>query len=209
MWANERTYDAAVFAAAQRERPAGWSVQAFAALIKAHMARESAFDPKARNVEGSANDPRDDSRGLMQMRMATAGDVGYMGSTGNDTSRTGGLYDPTTSIDLGAALIKKNLTYARQYLDAAISAYNAGFGNPPSPLGRRKANGAFVNPDYVTGVKANFAYFLAQHGANAPLGTDVTPTATVAKTKGCAVLVYLTGALLAAKLLVACAGVAR
>jgi hypothetical protein len=177
MWAAEYDFDGLIRAAASNERPTGWSVDAFMALMKAHIGAESSFSPGAYHFDPKVNDA---SRGLMQIEGATARDLGYFGDLGDDNTRTGGLYDPELNVRLGAQLIHRNLSYARQYLDAAISAYNAGFGG--SWMGKQTAPGVFVNQTYVDRVKQYFAHFLNQQGVTAPLGTNGPTTASAPST---------------------------
>jgi soluble lytic murein transglycosylase-like protein len=186
VWANERTYDDLVLESAAQHRPPGWSVSAFGALIKAHIGVESSFDPDAFNPETQlkSNDP---SRGLGQMRYSTAQDLGFMGNPED-------LYQPELNVELMAQLIQRNLAFARGGLEPAISAYNAGFGNPPNPGGRLRADGrTFINQTYVDSVKSAFSYFLGQMGSAAPLGSSppLASGSVPAGGVGCLVLLLL------------------
>lgn len=192
MWANEAKFDGLVLESATDHRPPGWSASAFAALIKAHIGVESSFNPQAFNPESQLK-TRDPSRGLMQMRYTTAQDLGFLGSPDD-------LYDPATNIELGAALIERNLAYAKGGLEPAISAYNAGFGNPPDPLGRRTAGGSYVNQQYVNDVKNAFRYFLGQQGSAPPLGSNGSSSSSSSglppsSGAGCLVLLLLASTL--------------
>lgn len=109
------------------------------ALILGMIERESQFHPNAYN----AADPNGGSWGLMQMQIPTARDMGFQGPGE-------GLFDPATSIALGAAY----LSWIKDYLsrrghageNAMVAAYNAGVGNV--------VNG-YQNFPYVTVVMAN------------------------------------------------------
>lgn len=111
-------------------------------LLKAHVNRESLFDPNAYRAEPSVGDA---SYGLAQVRYKIAKSLGYPGTPD-------GLYEPGTNLYLAAKLIRQNLDYCGGDLATAVSAYNAGFGNPPSRTGRRAADGSFVNQGYVDDV---------------------------------------------------------
>jgi soluble lytic murein transglycosylase-like protein len=132
---RDHDYDALIRAAA-----ASFSIDP--ALLKAHVNRESAFDPNAYRSEPTVGDA---SYGLAQVRYKVAKSLGYPGTPD-------GLYDPGTNLYLAAKLIRQNLDYCGGDLATAVSAYNAGFGNPPQRTGRRLADGSFVNQGYVTDV---------------------------------------------------------
>ena len=104
------------------------------AWIAAEMRAESVFDPRARSSA--------DARGLMQIQPATG--AGVAARLGVPWRGGDSLYDPTTSVQLGAA-------YLRQLLDRydglpylAIAAYNAG----PAPVNRWRAARGTLEPDY-------------------------------------------------------------
>lgn len=107
-------------------------------LVKAEMAQESGFDPGRMLPEPALADA---SRGLMQVLYKTAVWLGYRGDPGDDASRTGGLYDPETSVKYGAAYLgyqwRRYSGSPTQETDA-IAAYNAG-------TARRDAEGYYVN----------------------------------------------------------------
>lgn len=152
-WAGENAYDAEVSAAAARYGVA-------APLIKAVIAQESGFDPRAYRQEAKIGDA---SRGLMQLLLSTARALGYGGPAGNDTTRVGGLYDPAVSVDLGTRLLKQNLDRGKG-VDAALSAYNGGW-RPSLGFGEPLAStGQFRNQAYVDGVRDKVRYFAALVG---------------------------------------------
>lgn len=122
-------------------------------LLLAIAAKESAFNPAAYNPEKD-NNP---SRGLMQIRESTARALGYRASVA-------GLFDPATSIELGARLLRENIDRvrganpflsARETEDRAISAYNAGWSAQRAGDALRTSSGEFVNlVGYVKPVRA-------------------------------------------------------
>jgi soluble lytic murein transglycosylase-like protein len=119
------------------------------AILKGMVAAESAFKPTAFRAEPQINDA---SRGLMQLLAGTARSLGYAGTLGNDTTHTGGLYVPTTSLVLGAKLLAQNLSRARAPKHViALSAYNAGFSAVAGRTNdaKRNADGSIVNQAYV------------------------------------------------------------
>lgn len=108
------------------------------ALILAHVARESSFNPRAthRDVNGKS------SYGLMQLRLATAREVAQDPSLPAEA-----LFDPALNVRLGTRYIAKNLArYGGSYPDA-IAAYNAG-------TARKDALGRYVNSRGVPNVQA-------------------------------------------------------
>ena len=160
MFAREREFDSQVWAAAQSMTVPLAHRATFPALIKAVMAAESAFNPAAYRAEPQIADA---SRGLMQVLERTARSLGYTAPVGNDSTRTGGLYDPMTSTYLGAKLLAQNLTIARgSDPDIAISAYNAGWSPSRAGDAKRTSTGAFVNQPYVDRVKGYWRYFQGQ-----------------------------------------------
>lgn len=97
-------------------------------LIAAHIQQESNWDPRAYRYEAAINDA---SYGLMQLLSRTASEVAKRTISGEM------LYDPTLNIELGSALIAKNLSRWPNIKDA-VAAYNAG-----KP--RKNAIGLYVN----------------------------------------------------------------
>ena len=84
--------------------------------LKALVAKESSFDPKAFRLEPGLQDA---SRGLTQTLFTTAKGEGYPG-------QLDGLFDPATSITYGASYFAKQYRrYFDNYADA-YAAYNAG-----------------------------------------------------------------------------------
>lgn len=140
-------------------------------LLKAHVNRESnpPFNPMSYRWEANVQDA---SYGLAQVRYKIAKSLGYPGTPD-------GLYDPGTNLYLAAKLIRKNLDYCGGDVATAVSAYNAGFGNPPSRTGRRAADGSFVNQGYVDDVLGCVATYdgdFATGPANG--GTATTPSSS-------------------------------
>jgi soluble lytic murein transglycosylase-like protein len=158
-YARNHDYDARIAAAA-----ASWSIDP--ALLKAHVNRESAFDPNAYRAEPNVADA---SYGLAQVRYKIAKSLGYPGTPD-------GLYEPGTNLYLAAKLIRQNLDYSGGDLATAVSAYNAGFGNPPVRTGRRSSDGRFINQGYVDDVLGCLAPYRADFPTDAT--PDTTPPAT-------------------------------
>lgn len=132
---------------------AGQRWQLDPALLLAIASLESNFNPAAYNPERN-NDP---SRGLMQVRESTARGLGYRGAVA-------GLFDPGTSIELGARLLSENLDRVRganpflttrEAEDRAISAYNAGWSAQRRGDALRDRSGQVINwVAYVKPVRA-------------------------------------------------------
>jgi soluble lytic murein transglycosylase-like protein len=116
-FANENTWNVAIAAAAAAEGLPMW-------VVKTTIAKESSFNPRAFKDEPEINDA---SRGLMQVLYSTAKWLGYSGPAGDDNARAGGLYDPETSIRIGAHYLGY---LARRWRaegwDAIYAAYNSG-----------------------------------------------------------------------------------
>lgn len=111
-------------------------------LVKAVVAAESSFQPRAYRAEPHIGDA---SYGLMQTLFRTAKDMGYAGSPE-------GLYDPGTSLEFGTRYLAYQLRRYGGRVPYAIAAYNAGtaFVAP---------NGAFRNQTYVDRVLRFYARF--------------------------------------------------
>jgi soluble lytic murein transglycosylase-like protein len=118
-------------------------------LIKAVIAKESSFNPKAYRAEPKIGDA---SRGLMQVLERTAKNLGF-------TENVKNLFDPSKSIQYGTKLLAENLERAKGNVDIAISAYNAGFSAKRAGDAKRKPNWEFINKEYVDDVKVYYAYF--------------------------------------------------
>jgi soluble lytic murein transglycosylase-like protein len=161
LWPREREFDEAIAAAStQTGVPA--------ALIKAIIARESAFNPRAERYEPLVKDRRvggklapgpDTSRGLMQLLEFRARELGFTGSVDR-------LFDPWTNVHYGTRLLRGNLERAGGDWNTAISAYNAGWildsqGRETSRP-KRRADGMFVNQRYVDDVRVYYGYFAGQ-----------------------------------------------
>jgi len=157
-FAHENDFDLLVAEAGE-----AWSVDP--ALIKAIIGAESEFKPNAYRAEPQINDA---SYGLMQLLYSTARTIGYTGSTS-------GLYDPTTNIRLGTRFLADLIKTAAQRghgVDAAVSAYNAGFSAVRPGDGKRVTNdprSPFINQAYVARVLDLASYF--RHGAPPQLAT--------------------------------------
>lgn len=181
LFPNEDAYDAMVRQAAGRHGIP-------APLIKAVIAQESRFTPSAYKFEpfspSTATDD-DASRGLMQVLYRTAtGELGYTGPRGDDGTRTGGLYLPAISIDLGTAYLRRQLERTGGDVLAALSAYNGGY-RPRLAFGARAPAGGLVlknaagvvtrtipagefhNQAYVNAVRGYVRYFANQIGQSA------------------------------------------
>lgn len=114
--------------------------------------QESDFTPSA-----TATDKRDLARGgaygLMQMTLATARTLGYVGGAG-DPAQLSGLYDPTTNIRLGVAYLAQLLKETGSMVKA-VSGYNAGLSLERPGDAKRVVNdprAALVNQEYVDAV---------------------------------------------------------
>lgn len=139
-WNREDAYDDDVAAAALR-----YGVEA--ALIKAIIAVESGFNSQAINT----GDPGY-AWGLMQMIPATARGLGYNGPM--DAL----LSDTRLAVDLGAKLLRENLTRAGS-VTGAVSAYNGGY-RPSLGFGQPKpGTGTYANQGYVDQVARALTYF--------------------------------------------------
>jgi hypothetical protein len=110
-------------------------------LVKAVIAAESSFDPRAFRNEPQIQDA---SRGLMQTLYATARDMGYTGAPE-------GLFDPATSIEYGTRYLKRQLLRYSGDTARAVAAYNSGTAYV--------RNGAFMNQPYVDRVMRFYAGF--------------------------------------------------
>lgn len=185
-WSNENAYDAVVRIASQN-----FSVPA--ELIKAVIAQESQFNPRAERVEAAIADK---SVGLMQILYSTAKGEGYSGPIGT-ASALDGLYEPLANITYGTSYLQSMLQQARGNIPAALSAYNGGwrpeigFGavatKPMTICLRRDSQGRcvstkqvsvgqFSNQDYVNRVLQNYDYFRSVMTPPQP------PTAPLGKT---------------------------
>lgn len=137
------------------------------AMLKAIIAAESAFNPRAYRYEAHINDA---SYGLMQLLYRTAQSLGYVG-------KPDGLYNPRANIRLGAAYMADNLRTAAGNgygMESAISAYNGGFSGVRRGDGKRTTNapGApFINQAYVNKVLALMQYFGGAGAGAQPLST--------------------------------------
>lgn len=131
-------------------------------LVKAIIAKESAWNPQAIRQEPQLHDA---SRGLMQVLYSTAQDMGY----GGDAT---GLFDPATNIQTGVAFLQSLISRYPNILDA-ISAYNGGH---PLTL----ASGAYANQSYVDDVLAYWSWY----AGNEPTAPTVDGTGGTVDTTG-------------------------
>lgn len=190
-WARENDFDPlvknAVDSVANVIAPWPFPSDQAVAVLKAIIATESAFDPRA--VRGEAH-LADASHGLMQILFSTAQAAGYPGKTPTDQDRQNltGLYAPATNIYIAAKHFRNLLTKTGD-LESAWSAYNGGFSPrtswPYMGFGNRTTAqsgaghtvclardasgkcthtfipkaGEFANQPYVDKVKNAYAYF--------------------------------------------------
>jgi hypothetical protein len=170
--------DSTLFASEIRD--ASRTTQVPVALIKAIIAAESSWNPRAFRIEAKLGDA---SRGLMQLLYQTALNLGFKGEPGpTDKTQLGlylvdllpGLYQPRSNIQLGAQLLAANLRQAKPTrgstpLDVAISAYNAGFSGVRPGDAKRVTNepgAAIINQDYVSRVLKYFTAYGGRIDAN-------------------------------------------
>lgn len=134
-------------------------------VIKAVIATESSWDPKAFNPEvGSARGP---SRGLMQLTMPTAEGIGYGGTQDN-------LFIPAINIFYGTKLLAENYQHTGAW-DKAVSMFNGGyrpslgFGEPVRRegvrcMGRIVPIGEFCNQRHINRFLQHAAYYARKEG---------------------------------------------
>jgi len=95
-------------------------------LLKAIAIHESSLNPNAANT----SDPADPSYGLMQMSCMPDGSGGCRASEFNlpgwPPANQQALFDPATSIGLGAALMAQNLRAVQGNVWQAVAMYNSG-----------------------------------------------------------------------------------
>lgn len=110
------------------------------ALVKAVIAVESDFNPKAVSVKGA--------RGLMQLMPMTANELGVFNS-----------FDPDANVDGGVRYLRYLLDYFRWDVDLALAAYHAGImrviqntGIPPIP----------ATHQYIGKVKTTYRKYMVQ-----------------------------------------------
>jgi soluble lytic murein transglycosylase-like protein len=143
----------------------GLDPASFAALLKAHAQIESSFNPAAYRAESGGRA----SRGLMQILDTTARALGYTGPLGNDTTHTGGLYDPAIEIPLAAQLIRQNLQAANGAVNVAIAAYNEGSSRALQDF-ETGAPWRTTDPNYVSKVRAALSDFLPYFAGQSDTG---------------------------------------
>lgn len=131
-WARQDDFDSIVYAAAAR-----WRVEP--ALIKAVIATESGFNPRAYNP----NDPGG-AWGLMQVIEGTARFLGHRGPMSD-------LFDPAVGVDLGTRYLSVQQGRYPNVADT-VAAYNAG-------SVRLRGDQRYVNQSYVDRVTGFLAYF--------------------------------------------------
>lgn len=128
-----------------------------AALVKAIVAAESSFRPRAFRDEPRINDA---SYGLMQTLYATAKDMGYRGAPE-------GLYDPATSIEFGTRYLAKQLRRYNGNVPFAVAAYNSGTAY--------ERDGRFVNQSYVDRVLRFYERYHAELEKEKDAGVRLRP----------------------------------
>lgn len=117
-------------------------------FVKAVVAAESNFEPKAYRAEPKIDDA---SYGLMQTLYRTAKDMGYTGPKE-------GLFDPATSVEYGTKYLAYQLRRYGGKLAYAAAAYNAGTAFVNSA-------GRFSNQGYVDRVMGFYKQFGGGGGA--------------------------------------------
>lgn len=127
-----------------------------AALIKAIIAVESAWNPEAQN-------PSDPSYGLMQILYGSRGPYPDMSVEQ--------LLDPISNITLGARFIRELIGRYGSTSDA-LSAYNAGH-----PL--RVVSGGFSNQAYVDAVQTYWVFYLNHASAWDAGSANFEPPVTI------------------------------
>lgn len=148
-WSRQDDFDASV-----EQASASYNVPV--ALIKAVIGVESGFNPSAINK----NDPGY-AWGLMQMIPTTARALGFVGDMGALLTNTG------LAINLGAMLLRQNLSRTGGAVADSVSAYNGGF-RPSLGLGAVRADGTYANQAYVDRVLDTLAYFNAYAASKVP-----------------------------------------
>lgn len=128
-------------------------------LIKAIIAAESNFDPRAYRNEPQINDA---SRGLMQVLLGTARWMGYAGPAE-------GLFDPETNVEFGTRFLKWLRNHFSGDTGKMISGYNTGPGNV------RLVGGRFTNQAYVDRVLRYYTQFSAQKKTEVQGGVTLQP----------------------------------
>ncbi len=166
VFARETEFDALIYAEAARR---GLDP----VLIKAVIATESSFNPRAYRAEPQI---RDASSGLMQILYQTAKMMGYTGTPE-------GLFDPETNIRFGSAYLTHQVTRYQGDVPSALAAYNAG-------TARRGADGRFVNQAYVDRVLGYYAELKARE---VPPPAPAPPPAEAAPGTGPLLLALLFG----------------
>lgn len=119
-------------------------------IVMGLIRQESDFTPTAK-----ATDARDEARGgsygLVQMSLATARTLGYVGPVG-DAAQLSGLYDPALNVRLGVKYLADLLKTMRGDVARAVAAYNAGPSLERSGDAKRTTNSPaapFINQSYV------------------------------------------------------------
>lgn len=139
------------------------------ALLKAHAAQESAFDPHAYRAEPRIGDA---SYGLMQLLYTTARRYSNVSiPTAADRQELTGLYEPGLNVPLAARLIADNLAAAGGDVDTAIAAYNEGIGRALEDRDARRAWRTY-DPNYVANVKACYQAYQADFDGSGPPAPD-------------------------------------
>lgn len=199
-WLYENAYDQHVNAAVDALPWATLSKEQARAFVKAVIASESSFNPRALRGELQIGDA---SVGLMQLLYSTARGLGYPGTRPTDADRVNltGLYSPKMNIALGAKHLSQLIEWAGGDMHRAASAYNGG-DRPGLGLGTRATKagkiclqwkpdapkvgrtierdcarsyaykaGEFGNQPYVDKVIHNYEYFFASAAGSPPQAT--------------------------------------
>lgn len=175
IWPAVSSFDALFLSAATRwAGGTGLDPASFAALLKAHAAVESNLKPGAFRREPGHRA----SRGLMQILDTTAQALGMGGSLGNDSTRSGGLYDPAVAIPLAAQLVAQNLQSTGGNINAAIAAYNEGITRAQEDAAGETA-WRTSDPAYVSKVQAAFTQYAPDFQAGPVVADDPTTVASV------------------------------
>lgn len=129
-------------------------------LLKAVVAAESSFNPRAFRDEPHIGDA---SYGLMQTLYRTAKDMGYTGAPE-------GLYDPATSLEMGARYLARQLRRYGGKVPYAVAAYNSG-----TAFFAKDGSGRFVNQSYVDRVFRFYERYKAAEESEADAGVRLRP----------------------------------
>lgn len=168
------------------------------ALLAGLVDHESNWNPRAYRFEPfkpGTNADDDASRGLTQVLLRTAREIGYGGTAE-------GMFDPATSLDLGAHYLDTQIRRAGGSLAGGLSAYNGGYRpndgfGQPSPreydvvlarnaqsvptLTRHVRVGQYANQPYVDSVMLRARAFAQSLEWNSAAGTPASGPASIAE----------------------------